>query len=145
MLAMIQGSLDTNLAVAVLGEAEKEWLVLNAVYETKQGLKVAHDIRTLPVTLYIEEVPDYRSTFEENRAALEALLSNPNADLIMLSPEMMKQLGIRDAEKLALQMQQAIKMKMQMEQGLLQGSSHPAALTGPEQMLSPEQMVTGGM
>lgn len=144
MLAMIQGSLDTNLAVAVLGEAEKEWLVLNAVYETKQGLKVAHDIRTLPVTLYIEEVPDYRSTFEENRAALEALLSNPNADLIMLSPEMMKQLGIRDAEKLALQMQQAMQTKMQMEQGLLQGPG-PQNQVSPEQMMSPQQMIAGGM
>jgi len=89
-------------------------------------------------------VPDYRSTFEETQAKLEALLGNANANLIMLSPEMMKQLGIRDGEKLAQEMQRAMQQKMMMEQGIIQGQQ--AQISSPDQMpMSPDQIVQGGV
>jgi hypothetical protein len=141
MLSQIQASFDPNIAVQIVTPEQNEWLVLNMTYETKDGPKIANDIRGLPLTLYIEEVPDYRSSFEETQAKLEALLGNANANLIMLSPEMMKQLGIRDAEKLAAEMQKALQLQMQMKQGVEAGN--PQGMP-QEQLMPPQQMISGG-
>lgn len=150
MLAMIQSGYDQNIAVQILSPEQNEWLVLNLAYETKNGMLIANDIRTLPLSLYIEEVPDYRSSFEETQAKLEALLGNANANLIMLSPEMMKQLGIRDGEKLAKEMQAAMQTKMQMEQGIAAaGNPEPGGQGSSNQLMaplsSPGQMLQGGV
>lgn len=117
LLAMIQTSADENLAVQVLTDEEKEWLVLNLAVEKDGDILLENDISHLPLSLYIEEVPDFRSTFEEQKAMLESLLGNANANWMMLSPKLLQMLGIRDGEKIAQEMGQVMQAKQQMEQG----------------------------
>lgn len=106
ILSLIQGSANENLMASIFTQEQKETIVMN-LHTVVWGKKVVlNDIRTLPLSLYIEEVPDFNSSFEENRQQLENLLSNPNAPLIMRSRSMMKQLGVRDYEKIAYELEQ---------------------------------------
>lgn len=147
MLNMFQSSYDKNMAIQILTPEQNEWIILNQTYETKDGTKIFNDIRNLPASIYIEEVPDYRSSHEETQAKLEALLNNPNANLIMLSPEMMKQLGIRDAEKLSQQMRQAMQEQAMMQQGMMppQGQMQGTSPSQNQQPMPPDQLIQGGM
>ena len=77
-----------------------------------------NDIRTLPISLYIEEVPDYQSSFAEQKATFESLLSNAHAQWLMSSPELLRRLGVRNPEQIANEMQQAMQQKTMMEQGV---------------------------
>jgi len=107
LLDLIQGSGLENLLVnVVLDDEEKQTVILNLVKEEKNGKKlILNDIRTLPVDIYIERVPDYDSGPEEQQATLEALLSNPQAPLILQNPELLKLLRFRSADKIADAMQ----------------------------------------
>lgn len=118
ILGMIQAGGDMNLAVEILTPEEREVIILNLMREVKGKPVVFNDIRTLPLSLYIEEVPDYRSTFEEQKATFEALLSNAHAQWLMLSPELLRRLGVRNPEKIAAEMRQALQEKTTMEQGV---------------------------
>lgn len=122
LLKLIQTSNDQNLAVQILTEQEREWLVLNLAIEKDGKLILANTINHLPVTLYVEEVPDFKSTFEEQRAMLQSLLGNANANWLMLSPKLLQMLGIRDGEKIAQEMSQVMQNKQRLEsQSLDQG------------------------
>ena len=122
LLKLIQTSNDQNLAVQILTEQEREWLVLNLAIEKDGKLILANTINHLPVTLYVEEVPDFKSTFEEQRAMLQSLLGNANANWLMLSPKLLQMLGIRDGEKIAQEMSQVMQNKQRLEsQALDQG------------------------
>ncbi len=78
----------------------------------------SNDIRTLPLSLYIEEVPDYQSSSAEQKATFESLLSNAHAQWLMLSPELLRRMGVRNPEQIAQEMQQAMQQKTTMEQGV---------------------------
>ncbi len=123
ILGMLQSGDDENVAVQILTPEEKEMMVLNLT-RTIQGKTgkpekvILNNVRTLPLSLYIEEVPDYKSTFEEQKATFEALLSNAHAHWMMLSPELLRRLGVRDPEKIAAEMRQALQEKSQMEQNV---------------------------
>ncbi len=118
ILGMLQSGDDENVAVQILTPEENEVMILNLV-RTIGGKKVIlNNVRTLPLSLYIEEVPDYKSTFEEQKATFEALLSNAHAHWMMLSPELLRRLGVRDPEKIATEMRQALQEKSQMEQNV---------------------------
>ena len=126
LLKLIQTSGDQNLAVNILTEEEKEWIVLNLAVEKNGEMILSNTISHLPVSLYVEEVPDFRSTFEEQKAMLESLLGNANANWMMLSPKLLQMLGIRDGEKIAQEMRQVMQEKQMMEQGSKpQGGSPP--------------------
>ena len=118
ILDMIQTRGAENIAVEILNPEERELFILNLTREVKGKTEIFNDIRTLPVSLYIEEVPDYRSTFEEQKATFESLLSNAHAQWLMLSPELMRRLGVRNPEKIAAEMRQALQEKTTMEQGV---------------------------
>ena len=133
LLKLIQTSGDQNLAVNILTEEEKEWIVLNLAVEKNGEMILSNTISHLPVSLYVEEVPDFRSTFEEQKAMLESLLGNANANWMMLSPKLLQMLGIRDGEKIAQEMRQVMQEKQMMEQG-----SKPQG--GPASGGSPEGM-----
>jgi hypothetical protein len=120
---MLQSGDDENVAVQILTPEEKEMMVLNLTrtIKGKTGKPekvILNNVRTLPLSLYIEEVPDYKSTFEEQKATFEALLSNAHAHWMMLSPELLRRLGVRDPEKIAAEMRQALQEKSQMEQNV---------------------------
>lgn len=129
MLAMIQGGDNENMLSYILTEEEKESIILNLTRTINGKKYVFNDVRTLPVSLEIEEVPDYKSSTEENRAALENLLSNPNAMFIMQSPSLMRRLGIRDYEKLSEEIKQSMSQNQQGQQGQQNVSALPAPQT----------------
>jgi hypothetical protein len=125
ILALIQASQAMNLAVEILSPPEREVMILNLVREINGKPVVFNDIRTLPISLYIEEVPDYQSSFAEQKATFESLLSNAHAQWLMTSPDLMRRLGIRDPETIASEMQQAMQQKTMMEESVA-GRGAPA-------------------
>jgi len=140
ILGMLQSGDDENVAVQILTPEENETMILNLVRtikgKTGEPEKVIlNNVRTLPLSLYIEEVPDYKSTFEEQKATFEALLSNAHAHWMMLSPELLRRLGVRDPEKIATEMRQALQEKSTMEQNVAGRNPQRA---GPQ--ASPQQM-----
>lgn len=123
ILGMLQSSADENIAVQILTPEENEIFIMNLTKTVKgksdaSGKIIFNNVRTLPLSLYIEEVPDYKSTFEEQKATFEALLGNAHAHWMMLSPELLRRLGIRDPEKIAAEMRQALQEKSEMEQSV---------------------------
>ena len=118
ILNIIQSSGQQNLAVEILTPPEKQTVILNLVREINGKPVVFNDVRTLPISLYIEEVPDYQSSFAEQKATFESLLSNAHAQWLMSSPELLRRLGVRNPEQIAQEMQQAMQQKTMMEQGV---------------------------
>ncbi|PFW92924.1 hypothetical protein AWC38_SpisGene25740, partial [Stylophora pistillata] len=106
LLDLIQGGGDEFMEAQILTEEERETILLNVVREVQGEKVVFNDIRTLPLSIYVEEVPDFESSLQEQQEALQALLGNANASLIMQSPLFMKRMGIRDYEELAAEMKQ---------------------------------------
>jgi hypothetical protein len=134
ILGMLQSGNDENVAVQILTPEEHRTMVLN-LSRTIRGKSgklekvILNNVRTLPLSLYIEEVPDYKSTFEEQRATFESLLSNAHAHWMMLSPELLRRLGVRDPERIAEEMRQALQEKGMMEQNVA-GREAPMAPPG---------------
>jgi hypothetical protein len=118
ILNIIQASSEMNAAVELLTPQEREVIILNLVREVNGKPMVFNDIRTLPLSLYIEEVPDYQSSSAEQKATFESLLSNAHAQWLMLSPELLRRMGVRNPEQIAQEMQQAMQQKTTMEQGI---------------------------
>ena len=124
ILNIIQTSGAMNLAVEIFTPEERQVIILNLVREINGKPVVFNDIRNLPISLYIEEVPDYQSSFAEQKATFESLLSNAHAQWLMLSPELLRRMGVRNPEQIASEMQQAMQQKTLMEQGVA-GRSPP--------------------
>jgi hypothetical protein len=133
LLSLIQGGGEQNILTQVLTEEEREIIILNLTRVIHGKEVIFNDVRTLPISLYVEEVPDFNSSLDENKAALENLLSNPNAMFIMQSPEVMKRLGIRDYEKLAAEIKQAFMGQQQPE--VAQSNSAPQMLEQQQNMI----------
>jgi hypothetical protein len=128
ILNIIQSSGEMNAAVELLTPQEREVIILNLVREVNGKPMVFNDIRTLPLSLYIEEVPDYQSSSAEQKATFESLLSNAHAQWLMLSPELLRRMGVRNPEQIAQEMQQAMQQKTTMEQGVA-GRGDPVQFT----------------
>lgn len=128
MIDLLQGSGLTNILVNItLDDDEKETFVMNLMRTIKGKEVYFNDIRTLPVDIYIEIVPDYDSSFEEQRATLETLLANPQAPLILQNPYLLKiLLGERHADKIAGAMQQLNQDQQQAEARISGGQGMPA-------------------
>jgi len=118
LLNMIQAGGEMNLAVELLGPTDLTSIILNLTRIIDSKPVIFNDIRSLPVSLYIEEVPDYQSSFAEQKATFESLLSHAHAQWLMLSPELLRRLGVRDPEAIAKEMQAAMQQKTMMEQGV---------------------------
>lgn len=116
LLNLIQGGGDEYIQAQIMTPDEQEAVTLNMVREVGGKKVVFNDVRTLPLSIYVEEVPDFESSVEEKRASLEALLGNGNAQWIMQSPRIMKLLGFRDWEEIASEMQQVNQQQIQLEQ-----------------------------
>jgi hypothetical protein len=140
-LDLLQDGDEENILVQILTEEDREAIILNLVRERDGKKVILNDVRTLPLSLYIEEVPDYRSSFEEQREMLKVLLGNSNANWMMLAPGLLKMLGIRDAEKISKEMKIAMREKMMMEQGIMNnGDANPNA---PQDSAIPESIMNG--
>jgi len=140
LLNMIQAGGDMNLAVELLGPEERERLILNLTRIIDGKPVIFNDIRSLPVALYIEEVPDYQSSFAEQKATFESLLSHAHAQWLMLSPELLRRLGVRNPEEISKEMQAAMQQKTMMEQGVA-GRGEPMqfeTMSPPNQPSAPQ-------
>lgn len=137
-LNLLQGGDEENILVQILTEEENQRIILNLVREIDGKPMIFNDVRTLPISLYIEEVPDYKSTFEEQKQMIQSLLSNQNANWIMLSPKLLEMMGIRDGEKISNEMKEAMQQKAMMEQGMAgggQGGMPPEMMAAQQQSL----------
>lgn len=135
IIALFQGGDNENILSQIMTDEEKETIILNLVRTIKGKKIVFNDVRTLPISLEIEEVPDYKNSLEENREALQNILSNPNAMLIMQSPSLMRRSGIRDYEKLSEEMQETM-AKQQQQQQISSGVPQPSAQAQEQQNLA---------
>lgn len=125
MLNLIQGGYDENIIAQILTPDEEQTVMLNMVRQVNGKKVVFNDIRTLPLDVYVEQTHDYESAPEEQRATLEALLSNQNAQMILQSPGFLKLLGIREWQKISEEMQRVSQQQMQMEQMSQSGAPIP--------------------
>jgi hypothetical protein len=116
LLNLIQGGGDEFMEAQILTEEEMESVLLNVVREVQGQKVIFNDVRTLPLSIYVEEVPDFESSLQEQQAALEEILSNPNAMFILQSPALLKRLGFRDHEKLSQEMAEIKMQNAQAEQ-----------------------------
>ena len=112
MLNLIQGGGDEFIEAHILTNDEQESILLNVVKEVGGKKVILNDVRTLPLSIYVEEVPDYESSQQEQQATLQALLGNANATVILQSPTFLKRMGVRDYEELAQEMQQLSQEQM---------------------------------
>lgn len=140
LIDLMQGSgLENVLVNITLDDDEKETFIMNLVRDIKGKKVMFNDIRTLPVDIYVEIVPDYDSSLEEQKATLEALLANPQAPLILQNPYLLKILvGERHADKIASAMGQ-INQQQNEQQAMLKGG---AGMPPPDasQDINPTQM-----
>ena len=136
LLSMIQAGEAQNLAVEILTPEEQKRIILNLTRLIDGKPVVFNDIRSLPLSLYIEEVPDYQSSFAEQKATIESLLSNAHAQWLMSSPELLRRLGVREPETIAKEMQEAMQQKTMMEQEVA-GRSSPMQFD-QQQSISPQ-------
>lgn len=137
ILNLLQGDDDENIFAQILTEEEKDSIILNLVRTVKGKKVIFNDIRTFPMSIYIEEVPDFNSSSEESKANLEKVLENPNAMLILQSKELLKRLGFRDYEGMAQDMQQLNQQQQQQEMALKGG--------GPQQAPQDPNLVQSAM
>ena len=125
ILNLIQGSNQENILAQILTEDEKESIILNLSREVNGEKVIFNDVRTLPIGVYVEQTHDYDSSPDEQRAIIESLLSNPNAQMILQSPAFLKLLGIRDWKFISEEMQKINEQNMQMEQMSQSGQQIP--------------------
>jgi hypothetical protein len=138
MLNLIQSSGEKFIESRILNEEEQESILLNVVKEIKGQRIILNNIRTLPLSIYVEEVPDFESPSQEQQATLEALLSNPNAMMILQSPELLKRLGVRDYQDVARDFQ-ALQQKAQAQKQAAQGQQGAQGQISPEQIMAAAQ------
>jgi hypothetical protein len=138
LLNLLQAGGEENLAVEILNPEERKRIILNLTRLIDGKPVVFNDIRTLPLSLYVEEVPDYQSSFAEQKATFESLLSNAHAQWLMSSPELLRRLGVRDPETVAKEMQAAMQQKTMMEQGVA-GRGQPMQFSPNQQSPSTPQ------
>ncbi|RZI46646.1 hypothetical protein [Candidatus Finniella inopinata] len=141
LLTLLQAGGEENLAVEILNPEERKRIILNLTRIIDGKPVVFNDIRTLPLSLYVEEVPDYQSSFAEQKATFESLLSNAHAQWLMSSPELLRRLGVRDPETVAKEMQAAMQQKTMMEQGVAgrgQPMQFPGQSSHPQQPSIPQ-------
>lgn len=136
MIDLMQGGgLENILVNIVLDDDEKETFIMNLVREVDGEEHMFNDMRTLPVDIYIEIVPDYDSSFDEQRATLETLLANPQAPLILQNPYLLKiLLGERHADKIAGAMQQLNQQQNAQQAAMKGGGAMPPPDMGAQNM-----------
>lgn len=120
LLDLIQGSGTDNMMAHILDEEEEMAVIMNLA-RTVNGKKVIfNDVRTIPISVYVEETGDHASMSVETQAKLIDLLSNPNAGMFLANEPLMKMaFGARESKEIAqaAQSQQQNMMMGGMPQG----------------------------
>jgi hypothetical protein len=132
LLKMIQGSGDENMLAQILTEDENSIMIINRTYTVDGKKKMYNDIRYLPISLYIEDVPDAYAFQDEQKASFESIASHPMASIILKSPELMKLFMIKDGAKIAEAIKKAEESSMKASVGAQQQPSGGAMSVGEQ-------------
>jgi hypothetical protein len=120
-LSLFQNSFFDNYYINVLDNDELKTLYLNLVVEDMKGdRRIENDVSFLPLTLYLEEVPDFRSTLEEKRDNAITIAQNP---MLLQMPSLLEDMGYRHARKYIEEFKQNQAMSVMAQQG--QGVQNP--------------------
>lgn len=138
-LHMILSGYDRNILASMSNEKQSEAILLNITHQTEKGEVVLNNIDNFPGYIYLKEGPDYRSSFEESQAKLEAFLQNPNASLYVHSPKLMEQIGFTDGEEISQDLLEAIKLKAMAEQGIVEGGNQQQSMSDPNGNITARQ------
>jgi hypothetical protein len=138
-LALLQGGGDEFIEANILDGDEKESIILNLSREVNGKKVMFNDIRTLPLGIEVEEVPDFTSSLDEQKVALENLMQNPRAEMIMQSEGLMRQLKIRGYKEIANEMRSITQQNQPQQGSKIQGGSSSDQMQ--QDILSPEQEV----
>lgn len=114
-LDILQTSNMEGIMGTVIGEEDQDIIIMNLARDINGKKEIFYDIRNLPLSIYVEQTHDYESGPEEQRATLEALLGNPNAQMILQSPALMKLIGLRQWKQISEEMTRISQEKMQNE------------------------------
>lgn len=117
IMSMIQSSGAENILAQIFTPEERSHIVLNLAREVNGKKIIFNDIRNLPLSFYVEEVPDFGSSVEERKEALENLVANPMGPQLAQSPTLLKMLGVRDADKVSAELQKIAAMQQGMRSG----------------------------
>lgn len=147
LLSLIQGLGLENMDVQLLNDEDRESFTLNLTRDVNGKKVVFNDMRTLPFDLYIEEIPDYPSSFEEQKEMMQALFANQNAMIFAQSPSLLKMMtGIRNPDRVSEEIKKALQERAMMEQGI-QPQLQPSAnqpMSAPDPVgvgMRPENLV----
>lgn len=92
-------------------------VVLNAQEQNINGeTYIANDIRGLPFTIYVEEMPDLESSFSESKENIERLLMNPRVDILIENQPLLEALGYRNAKEIVNAAMESLQRKAMAEQ-----------------------------
>lgn len=124
LLATIQAVATEETLISILGEdfeSDQITIMLNQTYEKNGKTYLKHDVNSVEFDVYVEEIPDYDAPPAELAARLEQIIGNGQLSLLLQAPSIMRQLGIRNVERVqrelqAAQQQQAASLQQQ-EQG----------------------------
>lgn len=127
---LFQNSFYNNYYVAMLDGEEVTEMYLNLMVEDLSGNKrIENDISFLPVTLYFEEMHNVVSSLEDIREGAIMISQNPN---LLQFPSLLKDMGLRHADKYVEDFQKAQQQQMQQQQ-LLEQNKAMAGQQGQQQ------------
>lgn len=110
---LLQNSFLENIEVLGASEEDNNPVILNLTAENFNGEQVIYnDISFLPFNLYIDEVANFRSNKQYQKEEMVALLSNPHADIIMMSPKFLEKFT-NDSQEIAEEFKMAMMQKAQ--------------------------------
>lgn len=112
-----------------------EPLYVNLLNEKLNGdVEMLNDINFLPFTLYLEEVPNFKSSLNQRKEELVSLLNNPHANILVMNPRFLD-LFMDNSEEVAQGFMEAQKALAQIKVG---ADAQPQMPQVPAQTPSPQ-------
>jgi len=141
VLKIFQETAGENYYIPAMEEFPS--FLANLVIEKINGdVEVLNDINFLPFNLVIEEVPNFNSSLAMKKNEWLQVFSNPNAELLVLNPEFLKNYT-DDPEKMVRGFMQAMQMRAQIQSGVTmqgqQGQTPPGNDAEAQQLMLAQQ------
>lgn len=110
LLAYLQATADENFMISIVSPDDPQKaqsVILNEPYEVDGKTVYKHDLNTFYADVVVEEIEDYSAPPGELRDALIQLLGNGQVSVLTI-PELARQLGVKNADKIAPLVQQLL-------------------------------------
>ena len=115
LVNILQYSFLENVYVLLEEDEDKEVLYLNFSYQDMIGnVHVANNVNFIPFSIVIDEIPNFKTSLDEKRNAIESIAQLPFQELIWVSEELLK-LYTDKPKKLKAEMVEAFKMKAMLQ------------------------------